>query len=240
MIIFWKRERKSILISLFMVSGIAFLFFDSIYAMLAFPGIYFLVRNVIKKEEAKKTKLILKDEFRDMILSMAAALEGGNSVERTMLAVEGELRMLYGEKSVILQAVHQLIIKVEANHSIEKAFEEMALEIDLREAVIFAETFKIGKRIGGDMNQIIMDTVEIISRKIQTEKEIENHLAGKKFEFRIMCATPFAIIAYVRLSSPGYFNPLYHNLTGILIMVIVLFCIFGAYEIGKKVISIDV
>lgn len=237
---FWKREGKSIGISFCLTVVIAFVFYNSIYASVLFPIIYFFVRKVIKKEEQKRERMILKDEFREMILSMAAALEGGNSVEKALGDVEEEMKLLYGEESRIVFEVNQMMKKMEANHTVEKAFWEAASSMDLEEAKSFAENFKIGKRIGGNMNQIIMDSVEIISEKIQTEKEIEQNLAGKKFEFRIMCLAPVAIIAYVRLSSPGYFDSLYHNLLGVGIMSCVILAIVGAYGVGRKLIRIEV
>lgn len=235
-----RKEVKSVAISVCVTIIISFLFYDSMYPLLFFGGIYFFVRKVIRKEEEKKKKLILKGEFRAMILSMAAALEGGTSVEKAIEPVRNEMKMLFGEDSKIVKEINQMIKKVEANCPIEKAFDEMAFEIGLEEALIFSESFKIGKRIGGDMNQMLMNVVEIISERIQTEKEIENILAGKKYEFRIMCMAPFVIIGYVKLTSPGYFDVLYHNAMGVCVMTAVIFLIFGAYEIGKRLISIEI
>ena len=234
------NRKKSLVVSLIITILVAYLFYDSAYALILFFGLYLFVYKGIEKTEVKKTKMILKDEFREMILSMASAIESGNSVEGALKSVEEEMKLLYGEESIIVREIHQVCKKIETNCPVEKTLEEMAVTMDLEEAIMFSETFKIGKRIGGDMNQIIMDTSEIISVQIETEKEIECHLTAKIFEFRIMCAMPFAIILYVRLSSPGYFRVLYHSLVGVLIMTFVLFFMLVAYKIGQKVIAIDI
>jgi tight adherence protein B len=85
-----------------------------------------------------------------------------------------------------------------------------------------------------------MDTVTIISEKIDTDKEIESNLASKRFEFRIMCAMPFAMISYVRFSSPGYFQALYRNLFGVVVMTFVLGMIACTYWIAKRILRIEV
>lgn len=233
-------RKKSIGVSLIITILVAFLFYDSMYALILFLGFYFLINKGIEKSEIKKSKMNMKDEFREMILSMASAIESGNSVEHALESVEAEMKLLYGEQSRIVREIHQSLKKIEANYPIEKTFEEMAVGMAIEEVLMFSDTFKVGKRIGGDMNQIIKDTAEIISERIETENEIECHLAGKIFEFRIMCTMPFVIMLYVRLSSPGYFDVLYHNVIGVSIMTAVLVFMWVAYKIGKRVIAIDI
>lgn len=237
---FWRREKKNLLLSLIVTIIIAYIFYNSIKGMVLLPIIYLCLSKTIKEEEQKKKKEKLKGMYRDMILSLAAALQGGYSVERAMEPVNDEMKLLHGENSPIAREMNIIIQKIEANHPIERAFEESAKNMDIDESKVFAETFKIGKRIGGDMNRIIMDTVMIISEKIDTDKEIESNLAAKRFEFRIMFIMPFAMISYVRLSSPGYFEALYKNLFGVMLMTFVLVMMVCAYKIAKKTIEIQV
>jgi len=234
------RERKTIVVGVVLTVIIAYVFYNSYAGFLIFPIVYLIVRNVIKEEAKQKGKLELKVMFRDMMLSLAAALQAGYAVEKAMEPVNEELIILYSKNSPIVNECEKIIQKIGANYPIEKAFSESAKSMQLEEASAFAETFKIGKHIGGDMNRILMDIVTVISEKIDTEREIESSLAAKRFEFRIMCIMPFAMISYVRISSPGYFQILYHNLFGVILMTFVLGMILCTYMLAKKIINIEV
>lgn len=53
--------------------------------------------------------------------------------------------------------------------------------------------------------------------KLDTEKEIAVMIA-EKAKARLMEVIPFFIILYIGLTNQGFFDPLYHNLSGIFIM----------------------
>jgi tight adherence protein B len=232
--------KKTILLSVLLTISIAYVFYQSYVACSLFPMVFFFVRRMVIEEEKKKELLKEKEMFRDFILSLAAALEAGYAVETAMGSVKEELKMLYGEESRIVKECEGILQKMGANYSVENALEEAAQRMKIEDAMMFAETFKIGKRIGGDMNQIIMDTSLIISEKIDTEKEIESSLAAKRFEFRIMCMMPFMMMSYVRLSSPDYFSTLYHTFFGVVTMSVVLIMMSITYLLAKTIIQIKV
>jgi tight adherence protein B len=48
---------------------------------------------------------------------------------------------------------------------------------------------------------------------------------------------PFGILAYVGISSPGYFDPLYGNLTGIAIMSGLLAVYVVAFILGDRILK---
>ena len=104
----------------------------------------------------------------------------------------------------------------------------------------FVNVFAAAKRSGGDSIAIIRDAVKIISGKIDTEKEIQTMLASKKMEFDIMCAVPFAIILYMKLTFGGFLNVLYGNMAGAAVMSICICVYMGAYVYGRKIIRIEV
>lgn len=54
-------------------------------------------------------------------------------------------------------------------------------------------------------------------------------------EFMIMKLMPFGILLYVGIGNPGYFEPLYHNLTGGAVMTGCLAVYLGAYFLGETV-----
>ena len=72
------------------------------------------------------------------------------------------------------------------------------------------------------MSFIIKRTIHMIKEKIEIKKEIQILLSGKKYEQRIMSMVPIAVMAYISITSKGFFSILYYNFPGILIMSICL------------------
>ena len=65
-------------------------------------------------------------------------------------------------------------------------------------------------------------------------------IASKKLEFDIMCAVPFVIILYMKLTFGEFLSVLYGNAVGMIIMTVCLCVYLAAYRIGRKIIRIEV
>lgn len=65
-------------------------------------------------------------------------------------------------------------------------------------------------------------------------------IASKKFEQNIMALMPAGIILYMRICSPDFLNGLYGNMLGIAIMTVCLGIYLGAYQLGRKIVTIEV
>ena len=87
------------------------------------------------------------------------------------------------------------------------------------------------------MGEVIAGAVETISLRIETRNEINAAISGKRMEQSIMKLMPFGILTYVGISSPGYFDSLYGNLTGIALMTGLLAVYLAAYILGDRILS---
>lgn len=90
---------------------------------------------------------------------------------------------------------------------------------------------------------VLLDKVDsgvLISGKIDTEQEIQTMFASKKLEFEIMCAVPFFIILYMKLTFGEFLSVLYENAAGRCFMTICLIAYIAAYSFGRKIIHIEV
>ena len=55
-----------------------------------------------------------------------------------------------------------------------------------------------------------------------------------------MNMVPFFIIFYISISSPGFFDVLYHNPFGIVLMSICMVVYMAAYLMSEKIVNISV
>lgn len=90
------------------------------------------------------------------------------------------------------------------------------------------------------MRGIIANTADIIGGKQETRREIETVVSEKKLEQQIMRCIPFFIIFYISLTTKGYFDGLYHNVFGWMLMTGVLAVYVAACKISDKILEIEI
>lgn len=104
----------------------------------------------------------------------------------------------------------------------------------------FAQVLTYAKRNGGNLVDIIRNTTDTISDKIEVKREISAITSAKKLEQNIMNLVPIGIILYMRLTSVEMFSKLYGNAVGILIMTICLVIYFAARMLASHIADIKV
>ena len=222
------------------VTAILYLFYNTFFVLLAFPAAFFICRKYIKKTAEKRKKDELNTEFKDMLISMTAAMRAGYSVENALKEALSEMEMTYGSEGAICEELRVMINQLKVGSSAEEVFFDFAGRTGIEDIDTFASVFKIAKRSGGDMVEIMRKTSADISAKVDTKNEISVLISAKRLEQNIMMLMPAAIIVYMRVSSDGLLDPLYKNAAGILIMSACLGVYALAWYMGRRITDIEV
>lgn len=219
---------------------IGYFFYQSWIACLCLSPLMLLFLREKKKELAKKRGQELSVQFKDLLLSVSANLKAGYSVENAFRESYRDVEMLYGANSPICREVRHIIAGLENNVVLEKQLYSLGQRSHQPDIMQFADVFMIAKRSGGNMTDILVKTAAVIEQKIETDKEIQLMISAKKMEQKIMNIVPFLIIFYVGTTSKGFFDVLYHNLIGIVIMTVCLGFYGAAYLLSKRIVEIEV
>lgn len=223
-----------------LIAMIGYFFYRSWIAFVCLFPVMMLFLREKKKELAKKRRQELSVQFKDLILSVSANLKAGYSVENAFRESYRDIEMLYGADSPICQEVRHIIAGMENNAVLEKLLYSMGQRSHQPDIMQFADVFMIAKRSGGNMTDILAKTAAVIEQKTETDKEIQLMLSARKMEQKIMNMVPFLIIFYVGVTSDGFFDVLYHNLIGIVIMTVCLGFYGAAYLLSKQIVEIEV
>ncbi len=224
----------------FLGSAFLYFFYRTAYVLAAgIPcALFFCKWQMDRLCKARRQRLEI--QFKDWIGTVVSGLQAGYSVENAFLKAGREMALLYGEETDIRKEIHNMEHLLANNITLEKIlldFGERSCSEDIRN---FAEVFAAGKRSGGDLREMIENCCEIIVMKIDTEREIRTLLHGKAIEQKVMCFVPFGIIAYISVSSPGYFDPLYQNPIGIAVMTAgMIFYLFSVW-LSVHIVRIEV
>lgn len=222
------------------VSIISIVFYNHLMAVLPLSGIIPIYIKIRKSRREQKKKESVLEQFKEGMNAVAVALSAGYSVENAFGAARKELCVLYGTKSDITIFFSRINEQLAVNRNIEDVLSEFAIKSQIQDIKSFAEVFSYAKRSGGDMVEIIKDTVSTISQKADTAREISVLICAKQFEQMIMDVVPIAIIMYLRVTSPELIGRLYGNITGVMVMTVCLMVYGAAVVMSLKIADIRV
>lgn len=219
---------------------IGYFFYRSWIACIGLLPIVFLFLQSKKRELAKRQRQELNIQFKDLILSVSANLKAGYSIENAFRESYKDMAMLYGEEGIICTELRYILTGLDNNVVLEKLLYGLGMRSGLPDVVQFADVFLIAKRNGGNMTDILAKTAAVIEQKTETDKEIQLMIGAKKMEQKIMNMVPFLIIFYISSTSKGFFDVLYHNLIGVIIMTVCLGFYLAAFLLSGRIVDIEV
>ena len=217
-----------------------FLFFNSLWGigiMLPFSGVYVYYR---KNSYMKQMDSLVLKGFSDGIMSVLVGLSAGYSVENAFISAASELAGIYGEKAEVTGSFRRIAYEISVNRNIEDILMDYAQSTGLEDIKSFAEVFKIAKRRGGDLNEVIKNTISSIREKADTLRQIQTSVSSQKMQSYIMMAVPLCIILYLRIASPDLMYKMYGNSVGISVMAGCLLAYMGAVILALKIVDIQV
>lgn len=243
---YWQRDirgieyLKAFLQGSLIIAVVSYLFYGTWFcAILISPYLVWYIKSW-EKQTIKKRQEMFRMQFKEAIQSLSAGLNVGYSVENAMRESVKDLKRIYKKDDMIIRELSYMIRQLQMNMTSENVLNEFAARTGEEDVQTFVTVFNIAKRSGGDTLEIIRSVVKQIGEKIEVEREITTMLAAKRMELKVMSIVPFAMIAYLKLSLPNFLGVLYGNLTGVVIMTICLLVYLSAYEIGKRMVEIEV
>ena len=212
-------------------------FYRSFWAVLPLIPLGVLYFRKCVERQCRKNRQELTVQFKECILSVANSLRTGYALENAFLESREDIRMLYGEQSLMYRELELIRRGMILNITLEELISDLAERSGIEEIGQFSAILNIAKRGGGNVAQIIRSTAEVISNKVETMQEMLTMLQGRRLEQKVMELMPFGITFYIACTYPGYFAALYHNALGIAVMTGCLLTYAGAYLLGEKILD---
>lgn len=233
-----QRRSKTVLLLIAMAFGLSWCFYRSLWGLLVMvPGIPFVVKE-LKRRWQLEQEMQMGREFSSFLQSLGAALAVGNSMDGAFREATAEFMQFHEDKSLLAPKLQRLLAGRSMQKPLDLLVKEMAEDTGVKEMVLFARVFQYANHCGGDFRELVQRTAGSIRQKQQLNQEIENALTGKALELKIMAITPLGILIYIGLANPGYLDPLYHNLSGTLIMTGCLVVYLASVLWGLRIVSI--
>lgn len=193
-----------------------------------------------KKEQLKKKKDVLSLQFKDTLYFISVSLSAGKSFETAILDAHKSMLGIYADPECdIIKELEIMSKRILMNDPVEKVFMDLAERSQIEDIKSFAQVIMISKRAGANLVEVIKNTSDTIREKIEINQEIENLIAGKKLEQKILGIMPFAMVLFLKTGS-DYLKPLMTTAYGHIVMTVALVMILVGQFVANKVMNIEV
>lgn len=193
-----------------------------------------------KEDRKKRRKKELGYQFRNALNSLSVSLRAGYSIENSLIEAEKDMRKWNGDSAEIVQELSYINRQIKVSIPAEDLLTDLGCRSGVDDIKNFASVFAIARRMGGNLAEIVQDTADQISEKIDVERQIDTAISAKKFEQSIMSLMPFGMIFYMQMTSPGFFDQIYGTVFGLIFMTVCLVFYAGAFWIGRQIVRIEV
>ncbi len=189
------------------------------------------------KQIIEKKKQKLNNQFRDLLDSLTTAIGAGKNVPDSFVSVKEDLSNQYNEDAAIINEVNVILSGLQNNINIEDLLFDFAKRSANKDIESFANVFKISYRKGGNLKEIIRNTHEILSDKLEINEEVTTTISASKLNLTIMTFAPIFMIAAIKMMSPDFASN-FATPTGVMATTIAVGIFVLSYIIGKKMMVI--
>ena len=208
------------------IAMIIFLFYRSLILAVLSGALIRRLQPLYEKHMIKKRQMELNRQFRDLLTSLSASIAAGRQMEEALTEAYENLSLLYEPDALIMNELRYMKRSIRENRETDRSLlSDFAARAGSEDIRSFVQVYLTCRGTGGDLQQIITHSSEILSEKMKISEQIHVITAQKKLEGRLICLMPAAMLLALNLLSPAYISVLYSGIAGRLIMTL---CLGGA------------
>ena len=202
-----------------------------------FAGIMYLPIRTEQIQQKKQKNLKL--QFRELLDALTTSLGSGKNIMDSFKSAYDDLGVIYDPDASIMRELAIILDGVVNNFNIEDLLLDFGNRSGIDDITSFANVFETCYRKGGNIREVIRNTQQIITEKMEVEMEIETIVTGAKNEQMIMTVMPIAIVGIIKFMSPEFAKN-FATPAGIIATSVGIVSFIAAYFIGKSVLSIKI
>lgn len=236
-----KEKRIFFTVGYVCIFFIIFLFYHSIPLSCAAGVAIKLLCPYAEHKLATARMRKLNEQFKDMLYSLSASVAAGRQMDEALIEAEENLSMLYDEGEPIMNELrHMKVNIIENKESDKQLLKDFAFRSKSEDINNFVQVYITCRNMGGDLQKIIEHTTEILTDKMNIEREIKAITSQKKLEGRIISLMPLLMLTLMNIVSLSYLAPLYTTAMGRIVMTGALAAtVYGMY-LMERISEIDI
>ena len=184
----------------------------------------------------EKRQKELRSQFRDMLQILTNSLVTG-TVDRAFHSACKSMEKQYSKSAYITKELNQIDASA-SNDGIplEDLLEDFAKRSGVEDIEDFSNVFKVTRRSGGNIANIMRSTHSIIGEKMEIEDEITSKMKSNQLELNVIMVSPFVIVAFLRFGNAS-FGERFTTPSGLLASTVGICLFIFAWYLGQKIVK---
>lgn len=193
---------------------LSWLFFESWLMGVVLLPLLFLSEERAAEEMEQRKRQKWEDAFGKYLTELDSQIRLGRSLESGMSEAISN-GGLFAEEDWMLQ-------KLEMNVAAADIFNELAKRKPVEGLKYFAAALDSSLQSGGNLHELMQNSLIQIQKKLQMEKEISSMLTKIKYESRLLTLFVPFLLLYLKALSPNFRQVMYQTLQGRMVMGVCL------------------
>ena len=193
---------------------LGWLFFENLlFGALLLPILFFTEERAAEEMEQRK-KQKWEEDFGKYLTELDSHIRLGHSLEAGMSEA---LR-----SGGLFAAEEWIVQKLAMNVAAVDIFNELAARKPIEDLRYFAAALDSSLQSGGNLHELMQNSLIQIQKKLQIEKEINSMLTKAKYESRLLTLFVPFLLLYLKALSPNFRQVMYQTLQGKVVMGVCL------------------
>ena len=176
----------------------------------------------------------LREAIPEALQSMKACFQVGYTLAQTVREVR---KSTSGPLSELFREVEGVL---ETGGNTEDALSVFKKKADEPELVFLATALEIQHKTGSSMQQVLEITRQSVSDEIELKRTLKTQTAQAKLSAQIVTIMPFALIGLFSLVSPGFLDPFFESVIGVVLLVVALSMQLLGVMLVRRLLKVEV
>jgi tight adherence protein B len=173
-------------------------------------------------------------QLGDTIILLSNALKAGYSFAQAIATVSKTAAAPIGEE--FARATREMALGI----TVDDALNHMVKRNESEDFDLMVTAVQIHRVVGGNLAEILDTIAYTIRERVRIKGEIRTLTAQARASGWIITILPIALAAILSFISPDYFNPMFHQTLGIIMLLIGGFSMAVGFALIQKIVKIEV
>ena len=217
-----------------LIGLLATLRFSTPLAFLPCPVVTWFVSGFVLRFLQAKRKRAFDKQLGDTIILLSNALKAGYSFAQAVSTVSKSANPPIADE--FSRATREMALGI----SVDDALNHMVKRNVSEDFDLMVTAVQIHRVVGGNLAEILDTIAHTIRERVRIKGEIRSLTAQARASGWIITALPICLAAMLTVISPDYFNPMFHQTLGIVMLAIGGFSMAVGFALIQKIVKIEV
>lgn len=181
-----------------------------------------------------KYKKKIENDILNAITIMNNAFKAGRSIVQAVDLVTVELN------GPIAKEFKKIHTEISLGLDVEVAFKKFSDRIHINEAIYFTSSLSVLNKTGGNIIKVFDSIEKNVFMRKKLQNELKTLTSSSKLITYVLIFVPIIFIIFIGIINKEYFNPLFKNPLGIVLMLITLIIYITYIIIVKRLMKVRI